>query len=120
MNLRTQILPGVYLTAVQSDKFKTGCFSLNLLRPMKKEEAVACFNLVNLLYENASLVITTNKAPTEWVEILQDEVLATALLDRILYHCDIIKLTGSSYRMENRSGFLNKNTYSSTSNQQKK
>ena len=32
MNHRTQILPGVYLTAVQSDKFKTGCFSLNLLR----------------------------------------------------------------------------------------
>ena len=41
MNHRTQILPGVYLTAVQSDKFKTGCFSLNLLRPMKKEEAAA-------------------------------------------------------------------------------
>lgn len=41
MNHRTAILPGVYLTAVQSDKFKTGCFSLNLLRPMKKEEAAA-------------------------------------------------------------------------------
>ena len=40
MNHRTEILPGVYLTAVQSDKFKTGCFSLNL-RPMKKEEAAA-------------------------------------------------------------------------------
>ena len=41
MNHRTEILPGVYLTAVQSDKFKTGCFSLNLLRPMKEEEAAA-------------------------------------------------------------------------------
>ena len=41
MNHRTQILPGVYLTAVQSDKFKTGCFSLNLLRPMKKQEVAA-------------------------------------------------------------------------------
>ena len=41
MNHRTEILPGVYLTAVQSDKFKTGCFSLNLLRPMKKEDAAA-------------------------------------------------------------------------------
>ncbi len=41
MNHRTEILPGVYLTAVQSDKFKTGCFSLNLLRPIKKEEAAA-------------------------------------------------------------------------------
>ena len=35
-----------------------------------------------------------NKAPTEWVEILQDEVLATALLDRLLYRCDVVKLTG--------------------------
>lgn len=114
----------VSTSAMSAYKHLTKCNLVGIddimLMPMKKEEAVAFFNLVNLLYENASLVITTNKAPTEWVEILQDEVLATALLDRILYHCDIIKLTGSSYRMENRSGFLNKNTYSSTSNQQKK
>lgn len=113
----------VSTSAMSAYKHLTKCNLVGIddimLMPMKKEEAVAFFNLVNLLYENASLVITTNKAPTEWVEILQDEVLATALLDRILYHCDIIKLTGSSYRMENRSGFLNKNTYSSTSNQQK-
>ena len=112
----------VSTSALSAYKHLTKCNLVGIddimLMPMKKEEAVAFFNLVNLLYENASLVITTNKAPTEWVEILQDEVLATALLDRILYHCDIIKLTGSSYRMENRSGFLNKNTYSSTSNQQ--
>ena len=79
-----------------------------MLMPMKKEEAVAFFNLVNNLHEKTSIIITTNKAPTEWVEILQDEVLAAALLDRLLYRCDVIKLTGSSYRMENRSGFLNK------------
>lgn len=48
------------------------------------------------------------KAPTEWVSILQDEVLATALLDRLLYRCDVVKLSGTSYRMENRSGFLGK------------
>lgn len=41
MNHRTEILPGVYLTAVQSDKFKTGCFSLNFLRPMCRTEAAA-------------------------------------------------------------------------------
>ena len=41
MDHRTEILPGVYLTAVQSDKFKTGCFSLNFLRPMCKKEAAA-------------------------------------------------------------------------------
>lgn len=79
-----------------------------MLMPMKKEEAVAFFNLINTLHEKTSIIITTNKAPTEWVEILQDEVLATALLDRLLFHCDVVKLTGSSYRMENRSGFLTK------------
>lgn len=79
-----------------------------MLMPMKKEESVAFFNLINALHEKASVIITTNKAPTEWVEVLQDEVLATALLDRLLFHCDVIKLVGSSYRMENRSGFLDK------------
>ena len=79
-----------------------------MLMPMKKEEAVAFFNLINALHEKTSIIITTNKAPTEWVEVLQDEVLATALLDRLLYHCDVIRLVGSSYRMENRSGFLDK------------
>ena len=80
-----------------------------MLMPMKKEESVAFFNLINALHEKASVIITTNKAPTEWVEVLQDEVLATALLDRLLFHCDVVKLVGSSYRMENRSGFLAKN-----------
>lgn len=80
-----------------------------MLMPMKKEEAVSFFNLINALHEKTSVIITTNKAPTEWVEVLQDEVLATALLDRILFHCDVVKLSGSSYRMENRSGFLEKN-----------
>ena len=79
-----------------------------LLMPMKKEEAMAFFNLINNLHEKTSIIITTNKAPTEWVEILQDEVLAQALLDRLLYRCDVVKLVGSSYRMENRSGFLHK------------
>ena len=69
---------------------------------------MAFFNLINILHEKASVIITTNKAPTEWVSILQDEVLATALLDRLLYRCDVVKLSGTSYRMENRSGFLGK------------
>lgn len=87
---------------------KSNLFAVDdiMLMPMKKEEAVAFFNLINALHEKTSVIITTNKAPTEWVEVLQDEVLATALLDRLLYRCDVVKLSGSSYRMENRSGFL--------------
>ena len=50
-----------------------------------------------------SFIITTNKSPKEWAEMLGDEVLATALLDRLLYKCEVIKLTGKSYRLEHRT-----------------
>lgn len=73
-----------------------------MMFPMKKEEANAFFNLINTLHEKASVIITTNKAPTEWAQRLDDEVLATAILDRLMYRCQIIKLTGDSYRMANR------------------
>ncbi len=43
-----------------------------------------------------------NKSPKEWTDVLKDTVLTTVLLDRILYRCEIIKLSGKSYRMENR------------------
>ena len=77
-----------------------------MLLPIKKHEAVAFFNLINHLHEQCSLVITTNKSPKQWAETLEDEVLATALLDRILYHCEVIKLDGNSYRMENRKNIF--------------
>ena len=73
-----------------------------MLFPVKKNEAVALFNLIDHLHENCSLIITTNKSPKQWAETLDDEVLASALLDRILYRCEVIKLQGSSYRMQNR------------------
>ncbi len=71
--------------------------------PVSKNEAVAFFNFFNHVYERTSFIITTNKSPKEWVEVLNDEVLTTALLDRILYRCEIINLNGdNSYRMKNR------------------
>lgn len=73
-----------------------------MLFPIKKKQAVEFFNLINQLHEKCSIIITTNKSPKEWAEALDDEVLATALLDRLLYHCEVVKLNGNSYRMENR------------------
>lgn len=78
-----------------------------MLLPVGKEEAVGFFNLINQLYEKTSVIITTNKAPTEWAEVLEDTVLTTALLDRLLYRCEIIKLDGTSYRLENRKTIFN-------------
>lgn len=45
-----------------------------------------------------------------WVEAIDDEVLVTALLDRLLYHCQVLKLQGNSYRMENRREIFEKET----------
>lgn len=73
-----------------------------MLFPIKKHEAVAFFNLINHLHEQTSVIITTNKSPQQWAEMLDDEVLATALLDRLLFKCEVVKLVGKSYRMENR------------------
>jgi DNA replication protein DnaC len=77
-----------------------------MLFPVEKNMAVSLFNFINQLYENTSFIITTNKMPAEWANLLNDEVLATALLDRILYRCEIINLSGKSYRMKNRKTFL--------------
>jgi DNA replication protein DnaC len=73
-----------------------------MMFPMKKHEAVAFFNLIDHLHERSSVIITTNKSPKQWAETLEDEVLSTALLDRLLYRCEVVKLSGESYRMENR------------------
>jgi len=73
-----------------------------MMFPVTQQDSVAFFNLINELHEKTSLVITTNKSPKEWTEVLKDQVLTTALLDRILFKCEIIKLDGKSYRMENR------------------
>lgn len=77
-----------------------------MLFPVQVEDAAGFFNLINTLHEKASLIITTNKAPTEWAKTLDDEVLASAILDRLLYHCQVIKLSGQSYRMGNRKSIF--------------
>ena len=69
---------------------------------LEKKQAVQLFNFVNHLHERASLIVTTNKSPEEWVKMLDDEVIATALLDRILYHCEVVRLSGKGYRLQNR------------------
>ena len=81
-----------------------------MMFPVSEQAAVELFALINELHEKASLVITTNKSPKQWAEVLKDTVLTTALLDRILYHCEIIKLTGNSYRMDNRKTIFEKTT----------
>ncbi len=78
-----------------------------MMFPVTQNDAVAFFNLVNELHDKSSLIITTNKSPKEWADVLKDTVLTTALLDRLLHRCEIIKLSGQSFRMKNRKTIFN-------------
>lgn len=78
-----------------------------MMFPLEKEIAVGLFQLINQMFEQSSFIITTNKNPKEWAQLLNDESLAAALLDRLLYHCEVIKLSGKSYRLENRKTIFN-------------
>jgi len=70
--------------------------------PVSRTEANFFFALISELYENTSVVITSNKGFEGWAEILGDAILATALLDRLTHRCQIINLTGDGWRLANR------------------
>ena len=74
--------------------------------PITPVEGNLFFQLVSDLQEKASIIITTNKGFEEWTEFLGDAALATAILDRLSYRCDKIRMEGKSYRLENRKSFL--------------
>src|SRR3954470_8638985 len=60
------------------------------------------FMLVSRRYERASLIVTSNKPFSAWGEIFGDEVTATAMIDRLVHHAEILSLKGDSYRLKDR------------------
>ena len=78
-----------------------------MLFPVEKPQAVVLFNFINQLYEKDAFIITTNKSPSEWAKMLDNEVLATDLLDSLLFHCKVINLSGKSFRIKNRKTIFN-------------
>ena len=84
-----------------------------------RDEGNMLFAFINSVYKTTSFIITTNKSPVEWARTLPDEVLGAVLLDRLLYKCELIQLSGDSYRMKHRKTiFENKST--TTNNQTEK
>ena len=67
--------------------------------PIHHTGAVLFFQLMNRRYERASTVLTSNKGFEEWGEVLGDDVMAAALIDRVLHHCHLVNIRGNSYRM---------------------
>ena len=78
--------------------------------PLEPDAAHLFFQLVSRRYERGSTLITSNRAVGEWGAVFGDAVVATAILDRLLHHSQIITIRGDSYRLreKRRSGLLQK------------
>ena len=74
--------------------------------PVSQDGAMLFFQLVNARHERASTVLTSNKGFEEWGGVLGDEVMAAALIDRLLHHCHIVNIRGNSYRMRAHQDLL--------------
>ena len=70
--------------------------------PMSREEAGLFFRLLTRRYEKASTIVTSNKSFVDWGEIFNDQVLATAILDRLLHHSTTLNIKGDSYRLKEK------------------
>ncbi|CCW12237.1 IS21-like element helper ATPase IstB [Rhodococcus aetherivorans] len=76
--------------------------------PLDREEANMFFQLISRRYEKGATIVTSNKSFTEWGSVLGDDVLATAILDRLLHHCDVLTINGPSYRLKDRQALVTK------------
>lgn len=68
--------------------------------PIDKQGADLIFQVVSQRYERGSIVLTTNRPPKEWAKVFNDATVASAVLDRLAHHSDIIVIDGKSYRTE--------------------
>ena len=70
--------------------------------PFEPEAANLFFQLVSNRYERASLIVTSNKPFGRWGEVFGDEIVAAAMIDRLVHHADVVALKGDSYRLKDR------------------
>jgi len=70
--------------------------------PFEQDAANLFFQLVSSRYEHASLILTSNLPFSSWAGVFGDQVVAAAMIDRIVHHADVIALKGASYRLRDR------------------
>jgi DNA replication protein DnaC len=74
-----------------------------------RHEGNLFFQLINKLYGQSSVIVTSNKGPEDWAELLGDQAIATAILDRLIHRCEIISFNDDSYRMTHRETIFGRN-----------
>lgn len=73
--------------------------------PIDKEATYGFFQLIAARYERRTTIITTNQSFAKWGEVFGDSVIANAIIDRLVHHSEIVKITGPSYRVKDRTIF---------------
>jgi DNA replication protein DnaC len=88
--------------------------------PLEKGGANLFFQLINARYERGAMILTSNRAFREWGEVFGDNVVAAALLDRLLHHAVVIKIEGNSYRIREHAALMPDNLIPGTIDQKPK
>jgi DNA replication protein DnaC len=71
--------------------------------PLDSDQASLLFEVISRRYERGSIILTSNKSYGGWAEVFSgDEIIATAILDRLLHHATTIAIKGDSYRLKDK------------------
>lgn len=71
--------------------------------PIDRDSSYAFFQLIAARYEKRPTILTTNQPFSKWGEVFGDSVIANAIIDRLVHHSEVIKITGMSYRIKDKN-----------------
>jgi DNA replication protein DnaC len=86
--------------------------------PLEKNGANLFFQLINARYEKGAMILTSNRSFREWGDIFGDNVVAAALLDRLLHHAVVVQIDGNSYRLRQHAALMPENLLASANKQE--
>jgi DNA replication protein DnaC len=87
--------------------------------PITRTGAMLFFQLLSRRYEAASTILTSNKGFEDWGDIFGDDVMAAALIDRLVHHCHIVNIRGNSYRLRQHADLARRLHVSAATPEQK-